>query len=201
MIGSIKYTSILIMRIVISNLSSVETLALSRNSGHCHCAARSEHWCAGGIYRLSILVSADAIQPIQKIISIGWIMLAYTINHIFGIGCTMSADTNNVSGIRRVLRQRKTLIEVKFGLASSGYPIFPPSMPLPPSMPPSPPSTPCRRRHYCQPQLRPRCRAITNPVPDPAFGLDAAGGVPVVVPNPITVPDPVAPSLRRSVLS
>jgi hypothetical protein len=31
-------------------------------------------------------------------------MSADTINHIFGIGCTMSVDTNNVSGIRGVLR-------------------------------------------------------------------------------------------------
>jgi hypothetical protein len=35
---------------------------------------------------------------------------------------------------------------------------------------------------------------------DPAFGLDAAGGVPIVIPNPIIVaiPDPIAPSPTSS---
>jgi hypothetical protein len=56
----------------------------------------------GVIYRRSILVSADVSQPIQKIIDIGYLMLTDTINHIFGIGCTMSVDTDNVSGIRDV---------------------------------------------------------------------------------------------------
>jgi hypothetical protein len=56
------------------------------------------------------LVSADVSQPIQKIIGISWIM---------------SADTNNVSGIRGVLRRRETLIVKKFGFVASGYPIFP----------------------------------------------------------------------------
>jgi hypothetical protein len=66
---------------------SVGTVALGRNSSRHHCGARSEQWCVGVIYRLSILVSADVSQPIQKII---------------GIDCTMVADTNNVSGIRGV---------------------------------------------------------------------------------------------------
>jgi hypothetical protein len=54
------------------------------------------------IYRLSILVSADVSQPIQKIIGIGYLMSVDIINHIFGIGCIISADNNNVSGIRGV---------------------------------------------------------------------------------------------------
>jgi hypothetical protein len=78
---------------------SVGTVALGQNSSCRHCGARSEQWCVGVIYRLSILVSADG-QPIQKIISIDYLMSADTINHIFGIGCTMSVDTNNVLGIR-----------------------------------------------------------------------------------------------------
>jgi hypothetical protein len=113
----------------------------------------------------------------------------------------MSADTNNVSGIRGVPRRRETLIAVKFSFALSGYPIFPPSTSLPPSVPPSPPTMPRYHRHCRQPHLQPRCRAVANPIPDPAFSFDIAGGVPVVVPDPIAVPDPVAPSLRRSVLS
>jgi hypothetical protein len=95
--------------------------------------------------------------------SSGCIKTIDTINHIFDISCTMSADTNNISGIRGVLRRRKTLITVFF--ASPGYPIFPPSTPPPPStLPPSPPSTPHRRRHRRQPHLRPRCRVVANPV-------------------------------------
>jgi hypothetical protein len=145
------------------------------------------------------LVSVDVSQQIQKIIGIDWIMSADTINHIFGIGCTMSADTNNVSGIRGVPHRCETLIVVKFGFAPSGCPIFPPSTPPPPSVPPSPPSMP-HRHHLChQPHLWPRRRTVTNPVPNPAFSPDAADGVPVIVPDPIVVPNPVAPSLRRSV--
>jgi hypothetical protein len=56
----------------------------------------------GVIYRLSILISADVSQPIQKIVGIGYLMSADTINHIFDIGYTMLADTNNVSGISGV---------------------------------------------------------------------------------------------------
>jgi hypothetical protein len=81
---------------------SVGVVALGWNSSHHHYGARSEQWCVGVIYRLSILVSADVSQPIQKIIGIGYLMSATTINHIFCIGCTMSADTNNVLGIRGV---------------------------------------------------------------------------------------------------
>jgi hypothetical protein len=98
----------------------------------------------GGIYRLSILILANVSQLIQKIIGISWLTSVDTINQIFGIGCIMSADTNNVSGITGVLCRRKTLI-------------FPPSTPPPPSMP-------RRRYHHRQPYLRPRCRTVTNPV-------------------------------------
>jgi hypothetical protein len=51
---------------------------------------------------LNILVSVDVSQPIQKIIGIGWLTSADTINHIFCIGYTMSADINNVPDIRGV---------------------------------------------------------------------------------------------------
>jgi hypothetical protein len=81
---------------------SVGTVALGRNSSCRHCGARSKQWCVGVIYRLSILISADVSQPIQKIVGIGYLMSADTINHIFDIGYTMLADTNNVSGIRGV---------------------------------------------------------------------------------------------------
>jgi hypothetical protein len=144
-----------------------------------------------------MLVSADVSQLIQKIIGMGWIISVDTINQIFGISCTMSADTNNLSGIRGVPCRRKTLIMVEYGFAPSGCPTFLPSTPPPPSVSPSPPSMPCRHHHHRQPHLRPRCRVIANP----AVGLDAADSVPVVVPDPIAILDPVAPSLRRSVLS
>jgi hypothetical protein len=55
----------------------------------------------GVIYRLSILVSADVSQPIQKIL---------------GIDYLMSADINNVSVIRGVPRRCETLIVVNFFL-------------------------------------------------------------------------------------
>jgi hypothetical protein len=77
---------------------SIETVTLGRNCSHRHYGARSELWCVSVIYRLSILISADVSQPIQKIIGIDYLMSADTI----GIGCTMSVDTNNVSGIRGV---------------------------------------------------------------------------------------------------
>jgi hypothetical protein len=70
----------------------------------------------GVIYRLSILVSADVSQPIRKILGIDYLISADTINHIFGIGCTMSADINNVSVIRGVPRRCETLIVVNFFL-------------------------------------------------------------------------------------
>jgi hypothetical protein len=43
---------------------SVGTVALGRNSSRRHYGARSEQWCVGVIYMLSILVSADVSQPI-----------------------------------------------------------------------------------------------------------------------------------------
>jgi hypothetical protein len=90
-------------------------------------------------------------------------MSANTINHIFGIGYTMSADANNVSGIWGGTPRHETLIMVKFWFAPSGCPSFPPSAPSPPSMP-------CHRchlpRYLC---CLPRCRLV------PAFGLDATG--------------------------
>jgi hypothetical protein len=50
----------------------------------------------------ALLVSADVSQLIQRIIGIGWLTSADTINHIFGISYTVSVDTNNVQGIRGV---------------------------------------------------------------------------------------------------
>jgi hypothetical protein len=55
---------------------------LGRNNSRRHCAARLKQWCVGGIYRLSILVSADVSQPIQNIFGIGWIKSVDTINLI-----------------------------------------------------------------------------------------------------------------------
>jgi hypothetical protein len=66
------------------------------------------------MYRLSILVSVDVSQLIQKIIGIGWITSTDTINHIFVIGCTMSVDPNSVSGIKGVTQRCETLIAMNF---------------------------------------------------------------------------------------
>jgi hypothetical protein len=88
----------------------------------------------------------------------------------------MSADTNNISGIRGVLPQRETLITVNFFLRCKAAQF----------------SRPLRRRlpRRCLPRCL-RCLRQRH----------AAGGVPVVVPDPIAVPDLIAPSLQRSVLS
>jgi hypothetical protein len=67
----------------LKNVISVGTVALGRNSSRRHCGARSKQWCVSVIYRLSILVSVDISQPIQKIIDIYYLMSADTINHIF----------------------------------------------------------------------------------------------------------------------
>jgi hypothetical protein len=125
------------------------------------------------------LVSADISQPIQKIIGISWLTLADTINHIFGIGCSMSADTNSVSSIRGVLHRRETLIAVNFfcavklpnfsalyatasldatSLGASIASLDATLSPSPSSTPPSA-STPCR----CQPH-----RTVAIAVPDPS---------------------------------
>jgi hypothetical protein len=126
------------------------------------------------IYRLSILVSADVSHPIQKIIGISYLMLVNTINHIFGIDCTMSADTNNVSDIRGVTPLMRNPNRCEILVCAVRLPKFPalcaatsldaaPSTP-PPSVPLPSPSTLCRR---------------ANPIADPTFGLDAVGSVPV----------------------
>jgi hypothetical protein len=98
---------------------SVGTVALGRNSSYRHCAARSKQWCVGVIYRLSILVSADVSQPIQKINGINYLMSADTNNLIFGIGYAMPTDTNNVSGIRGVTCDVKPKLTMKFSFAPS----------------------------------------------------------------------------------
>jgi hypothetical protein len=134
---------------------------LCRKSRHRHCDAQSEQWFASSIYRLSILVSLDVSQPIQKIIGIGYHMSADTIKHIFLISCTMSADTNNVSGIRGVIHQRKTLTRGEILVCAVRLLDFPahyaaaslyaaPSTPPPMVLPP-PPSTPRRRCRRHQP--------------------------------------------------
>jgi hypothetical protein len=43
----------------------------------------------------SLLVAADIIQLIQKMIGIDWLRSVDTNNLIFCIGCAMPADTNN----------------------------------------------------------------------------------------------------------
>jgi hypothetical protein len=106
----------------------------------------------GVIYRLSILVSADVSQPIQKIIGIGYLMSANTNNLIFGIGCAMPADMNNVPGIRGVTRQHETLTRGEILVCTIRLPNFlsPPSTPPPPSAPSSPPSTPTPQEPRCR---------------------------------------------------
>jgi hypothetical protein len=138
---------------------SVGTVALDQNSSCRHCGARSEQWCVGVIYRLSIFVSADVSQPIQKIV---------------GIGYLMSADTNNVLGIRGVTPPTRNPNHGKFWFAPSGCPNFPPSASLPPST------------------LRHR-RRLPRRCADPAFGLDATDSAPVVIPDPHHRPQPCLP--------
>jgi hypothetical protein len=175
---------------------SVRTIALSRNSSRRHCGARLEQWCVGVIHRLSILVSTDVRQPIQKTIGFGYLMSAGTINHIFGTGCTMSADTNNVSGIRGVTLSMQNTNHGEILVCVVRLPKFPalcatasldaiPSTP-PPSVPLPPPSM---MRHHA------------NPVADPAFGLNATSSALIIVPDPHrrprpyrTIPNPVAPN-------
>jgi hypothetical protein len=48
----------------LKKIISIGTVALGQNSSHRHCGARSEQWCVGVIYRLSILVAADVSQSI-----------------------------------------------------------------------------------------------------------------------------------------
>jgi hypothetical protein len=130
-----------------------------------------------------------SVAPIQKIIGIGCLTSADTINHIFYIDCTMSADTNNVSGIRGVPCRRETLITVIFFCAIM-LPNFPAlyaatsldtasldttSSPSPSSTPPSA-LTPHRRQPrrtiaiaVPDPLPTPSRRAVTNPIaPSPS---------------------------------
>jgi hypothetical protein len=121
---------------------SVGTVALGRNNSRRHCGAQSEQWCVGVIYRLSILVSADVSQPIQKIIGINYLMSTDTNNLIFCIGCTMPANTNNISGIRGVTCRCETLTHDEILVCTVRLPDFPsPASTLsPPSARSSPPS-------------------------------------------------------------
>jgi hypothetical protein len=130
---------------------------------------------------LSILVSADISQLVQKII---------------GISYLISADTNNVLGIRGVTPPTQNPNHSEILVCAIRLPMFPAlcatasldATPLtpPPSVPLLPPSMPRRR---------------ANPVADPAFSLDAVGSAPIIVSNPITIPDPIAPSLTSKVSS
>jgi hypothetical protein len=93
------------------------------------------------IYRLSILVSTDVRQPVQKIIGIRYLRSADTIDHIFGIGCTMSTDTNNVSGIRGVTPSTRNPNHSEILVITVRMPKFPAlyataSLDAAPSMPP-----------------------------------------------------------------
>jgi hypothetical protein len=86
----------------------------------------------------------------------------------------MSADTNNISGIRGVTPPTRNPNHGEILVCAIRLPKFPvlctaASLDATPST--LPPSTP---HHH------------TNPVADPAFGLDAAGSAPVVVPDPVT---------------
>jgi hypothetical protein len=124
------------------------------------------------------LVSTDISQLIQNIIGISWLTSVDTINHIFCIGYTMSVDTNNVilrrqaaqfsHPLRRCLPLCHTIDATSLGASAA-------SLDTAPLLSPS--STPS--------------------LGDPAFDLDTAGGVPIVVPDPV-VPSPTSltPSLR-----
>jgi hypothetical protein len=86
-------------------------------------------------------------------------MLVDTNNLIFGTGCAMPTDTNNVSGIRGVTRRCKILTCGEILVCTVRLPDFspPPSTPPPPSVPSSPPSTPTPQE--------PRCRQRRAPLP------------------------------------
>jgi hypothetical protein len=186
---------------------SVGTVALGQNSSCRHCGARSEQWCVGVIYRLSILVSADVSQPIQKIIGIDYLMSDDTINHIFGIGCTMSVDTNNVSGIRgEILVCAVRLPKFPAICAAASLDAAPslPSASMPPAVTPSLSLTPVvvpDPHRPPRPHL-PQCHAIdAASLGASTASLNAAGSASVVVLDPVAVPDPVAPSPTSKVSS
>jgi hypothetical protein len=112
-------------------------------------------------------------------------MSADTINHIFGIGYTMSVDTNNVSGIRGATPPTWNPNQDEILVYAVRLPKFPAlctaaSLDVVQSTPPL--SVP-----LLSPSM-PRHRA--NPIADPAFGLDAADSAPVGVPNPHRRPQP-----------
>jgi hypothetical protein len=140
-------------------------------------------------------VSADISQPIKKIIGIGCLTLADTINHIFGIGYTMSADTNNVSGIRGVTPLTRNPNHSEICFCTVRMPNFPalyaaasldadvaslyaaPST-SPPSVPPPPPSTPHHRCRRHQPYFLvalpsastlPAMSPSSSPTPSPSL--------------------------------
>jgi hypothetical protein len=151
----------------------VRRVALGRNSSRRHCGARSEQWCVGVIYRLSILVSSDVSQPIQKIIGISYLMSANTRNHIIDISCTMSTDTNNVSGIKGVTPPTQN---PNFGLRHQAAQV----------------SRPLRRR-------LPRCRVVApTPLPTPPSASTPPAVPPSSSPTPVAVPNPVVPFLTPS---
>jgi hypothetical protein len=131
-------------------------------------------------------------------------MLADTINHIFGIGCTMSADTNNVLGIRGVtpptqnpnhgeilvcavrlpkfltLCAAASLDTASLGASAASLDAAssPPSASTPSVVPPSLSSI---SSHHPWPSHA-----------NPAFGLDATGSAPIIVPDPVVVNDPAS---------
>jgi hypothetical protein len=148
-----------------------------------------------GIYRLSILVSAEVSQSIQKIIDIDWLTSADTINHIFGIGYTMSADTNSVSGIRGVTPPTQNPNRGEIWFCGVRLPNFP-ALYAVASL-----DADAASLGASVASLDNALSLSPSPTPflgDPAFGLDAAGGVPIVVPDPITILDPVASSPTSS---
>jgi hypothetical protein len=152
---------------------SIEIVALGRNCSHRHYGARSELWCVGVIYRLSILISADVSQPIQKIIGIDYLMSADTIKHIFGIGCTMSVDTNNVSGIRGVTPSMQNPNRGEILVCAVRLPKFP---------------TLC-------------AVASLDATPSPPSALTAPAVPPSSSPTPVAITDPIAPSLTPPLAS
>jgi hypothetical protein len=112
----------------------------------------------------ALLVLADVSQAIQMIIGINWLTSDDTINLIFSIDYTMSADTNNVLGIRGVTLPTGNPNRGEIWFYAIRLPNFPtlyaaaslyamPSTP-PPSVPLPPPLTP--HHSHCQPRPRPR---------------------------------------------
>jgi hypothetical protein len=134
------------------------------------------------------LVSTDVCKAIQKIIGIGWLTLADTINNIFGIGYTMSADTNNVPGIRGATPPTRNPNHGEILFCAVKQPNFP-TLYATASLDTAATSLSAINTTSLGASAA-SLNATPSPTPSPgdhAFGLDAAGGVPVVIPDPVAL--------------